>query len=102
MNIELVIALQILHLTKTYACAFLVPFDLPILNFFVDSFMTEVPIIQKPFCCADQWTVSIMIGTSVMKELIVLHHIPLLENKMNIEDRNEIFNLKNATTSVAF
>ena len=43
-----------------------------------------------------------MIGTSVMKELIVLHHISLLENKMNIEDRNEIFNLKNATTSVAF
>ena len=37
-----------------------------------------------------------------MKELIVLHHVPLLENKMNIEDRNEIFNLKNATTSVAF
>ena len=34
-----------------------------------NSFMTEVPIIQKPVRRANQWTGFYMIGITVMKEL---------------------------------
>ena len=55
---------------------------------------------------------SVDLGTSIIEELITLHHIPLLEKKMDIEEQKvllkiklvqmQISNLKNATTLIAF
>ena len=42
------------------------------LSLMLNSFMTEIPIIQKPvhrFCKANQWTCFYIIETSIMKEL---------------------------------
>ena len=57
------------------ATAHLLPLYLAIIsmqNYYFTSFMTEIPIMQKPIHCfaeQNQWTGFYMIRTSVMKEL---------------------------------